>query len=197
MSTSLAHLAFEIDNGYRFAPFKVGEKIWHIHRLHPNVPFEVGRRGKTASESYCFFRDPIERFESLFLNRVARKHPSLSPQWERAQSKGLDPNPTFECFIRRFEEYRSELPDISHHALPQTHFIGTDPYFYDRIFRPESLDNFEELLSERLGRVVKVPHEQSSGQGVRPSWTEAGMRKVKKIYAKDYKFQKKMEGREA
>jgi len=161
LSTSLKHLAFELENGYEFQPFSVFGRTIHIHHLMPAKTFNK----TTPLEGFtriAFIRAPIPRFVSMYANRVLRKHKASLHGWEEAEKRGLPLLPKIDFLVSHLEQYRDAVMEIRHHSAPQANFLGSNPDFFDAIFTPETVSDFENLLSMRLGQKITLPHKQSS-----------------------------------
>lgn len=184
LSTSLRYLAFHLENGYEFTPFTVFGRVIHIHRLMPALTFD---RIKPIDgfTRLAFIRDPIARFISMYCNRVQRKHPQSQHQWEAAEQIGLPSMPDINYLIKHLEKYRENIIEVRHHSAPQVEFIGSDLAYFDQVFTPETIGDFEALLSERLGRSVTVPHEQGSGEKGDIRVSTRSHRLLRKFYSTD------------
>jgi hypothetical protein len=189
LSTSLANAAFELENGRVFESFSVRGNPFYIHRLFPNKPAEKVDRGKFPLV-VGFFRDPVDRLVSLYKNRVLQKHEESRYQWQSAQQKSLNPSPTFDEFVGRLWEYRSKIAEIKHHAQPQHIFLGR-PGDLDRLFLFSQVNQFNDFMSERLGRDFFLPRFQSSISTESPKVSDRALRAVENLYTKDFQFLEK------
>ena len=187
LSTSLKLCAFEVENGREFVPFKVRGRVNHIHNFFPAKGFEKVDRSKYPVV-VCFFRDPLERFVSMYANRVLRKNQKSAHHWEAAENRGVDPFPSLEFFAKNLDLYRRELREIEHHSKEQVYFLGRRPDHYDHIFSPDLVNEFEEMLSSRLGRPVILPHAQKSAGANELAVSEEVRSVVRKRYRADYRF---------
>lgn len=187
LSTSLKMLAFELENEKPFEPYLVEGRKRQIHNLYPTRRFQKVSRKKYPIV-VCFFRDPLERFVSMYKNRVLRKHPGTAHLWEDAQKNGLDPLPSLEDFATNLRKYRRLVREVEHHSEPQVFFTGRRPEYYDHIFLPETAANFERLLSDNIGREVSLPRAQASPSTQNIDISSSTERAIRYFYRKDYKF---------
>jgi len=185
LSTSLAFMAFELENGVQFQPFERQGSIVNIHDVYPVKTFSKSPV-KTATIRVAFIRDPVERIQSLYRNRILKRHKKEAWQFRRAELLGLDPNPTLSTFVKKLNQYANVMPTIEHHVKDQVAFLGTDPNYYHHIFHPRQVEQFEGLISELLGQDFKLPHEQRTGGEDLPL-TFLDRTRLKRRYRADYK----------
>jgi len=188
--TSLKNFFFEVENGYPFRGFVANGRQRHIHNAaYPSRPFE--REAHAEMEGHwktAVIRDPVSRILSCWANRVVGFRCLADIDIPEADREaGVVPDPDLATFIGFFWRYRRLSPEIHHHALPMTHFLGTDPSYYDALFTIAEVDGLVSAVRERVGAVPELPRMQTSG--VRPdrdALTPRLIEKIERIYASDY-----------
>jgi hypothetical protein len=184
LSTSLKFLAFQLENGRPFESFTAQGVSIHIHRFYPARPFEPVDREKFPYV-FAFVRDPVDRFLSLYRNRVLRKHVHSVHQWDRARSAGLSERPSLDGFIEEFEQYFQLVPEIQHHGACQTQYLGENASFFNRIFSDKTVPGFQKFLEDITGEPVEVPWEQRSSVAGEECSAE-NRDWIRRHYASDY-----------
>ena len=185
LSTSLKHLAFELENGYEFQPFSVAGRTTHIHHLMPAQTFTKAKLPDGYTR-VAFIRAPIPRFLSMYANRVVRKHKHALHQWKAIEERGLPLMPDIDFLVSHLAQYREAVMEIRHHSAPQADFLGSDPGFFDAIFTPETVSDFENLLSMRLGRRITLPHKQASQISKEIKVSRRSAKALETFYSEDF-----------
>jgi hypothetical protein len=127
-----------------------------------------------ADIKFCIVRDPVDRFISSYTNRICRH--------EDIDFVGLDE------FIEDFyDKYYRLDENIYHHFRPQVDFIGHDPSYYNRVFFLDEMPSVCELLSEVMGKPIKLEKLQTV-EAEKPIPTEIQIDFIKSFYEDDYKF---------
>lgn len=190
LSTSLKSMAFRLENGKDFEPFKRRGRFMrrgrmvYIHSVYPTEPMGQ-EEALSARYRIAFVRDPVERFVSFYRNRILTRHRDEAPAWNRLDGTTLARQPSPAELISRLEEYRLLVGSVRHHTEGQVTFLGAQASYYDFIFNARQVSEFEELMSGWTGSVVRLPHQQRSGS--RP--VELGVddiSRLKEMYHGDY-----------
>jgi len=76
----------------------------------------------------------------------------------------------------------------NNHFFPQTHFLGTNPDYYDKIYNTKQLDILEKDMNTFFGKKNQVHHYQTSGSSVVfPRDLDQSFKdKLHKAYKSDY-----------
>lgn len=170
-STSLKHLAFEIENGRPFQKMVHNGKTLFVHRLYPTGTFEVEQARMVNGQLFAMVRNPVDRIVSCHSNRVmALGELDAIDLSEADRDAGLMPRPDLANFVRNLEAYGRKSRQIWHHSRGLSHFLGTDAARYTEIFDLAHLDR----LVARLGALVgadmpALKHLQTGGHRYKPT----------------------------
>lgn len=184
LSTSLKHLAFEIDNDRPFED-SMADGPKSVHNIYPARAFQE----TTPLPEFVrvgFVRDPVERLLSAFRNRVIKRSPNELAQWSQVREQGLDPSPSLEYFVENLSLYQKALPTIMHHSAPQVFYLGNQSDFYEHIFSDRQTMEFQNYLSELLGRRITLPWTQISQKDMPFTITSNIIERVREYYKEDY-----------
>ncbi len=165
MSTSLKLWAFEYENDRKFEPFQVAGKTRHIHSLYPTSEFGNTRHFEQHTK-VAIVREPVDRFLSMYRNRVLTKQQGHHLSRKAVRENGLQEAPDLELFLRNFQRYMDVSSEIAHHAAPQAVYLGNDVDFFDHVFNFRQVVELEEFLTRRVGRKQALPHEQASNRSL-------------------------------
>lgn len=185
LSTSLKSLAFQLENGWDFRDFSIAGQWTHIHYFYKARVFEPVNPAEYP-HTVAFVRDPVERFLSMFRHRVRTKRAKSRYHWEKAIEAGLPEKPTVRQFIKEFEAYSTLIPEIRHHAAPQTEFLGNQDGYYSQIFNDATVPEFECLIEALSGSRATVPRKQVSTPDPTVAVSKGELRWIRKRYAEDY-----------
>jgi len=188
--TSLKHFFFEIENGFRFTPYRANGRPRHIHDVaYRGLTFETIPHGKIADHvRLTVVRDPVRRLLSAYSNRVLH-HRELGPARVSPafRSRGATPNPSLEAFVDNLELYLEASPSIRRHTLPLVEILGRDPAYYDAVHSIEDLDAFRRRVEGIVGVVPEIRKLQTGGPKIAPEdLGPAARRKIEEFYAEDY-----------
>lgn len=188
--TSLKHMFFEIENGFRFTPFHANGQMKHIHNtVYPGKVFENLPHKRIADHTrLCVVRDPLKRFLSCYSNRVVH-HGELGPKRipQAFKDRGALPNPTLKQFIDRFEIYHEAAQTIRNHSRPFVNILGRDPGYFHGIYRIEEIEVFRGRVAEIVGGEPVLRRHQTGGPKLSPDdLTAAEVRKIRALYEEDY-----------
>lgn len=188
-STTIKHIACEIEYGAPFKPELFDSRPQHIHELYPTEPF--AKQGATVDwgkDVFAVVRDPVERIISCHSNRV-KHHNELKdlPLTDEDKEKGVVDRPNFEVFIEHFERYQELSASIKHHSLPMHVYLGELADIYTRIFDVADLTEFWEDIQQRVGDLPKVEQLQTGGKQAKARQiSKATVDKIQRVFAKDY-----------
>jgi hypothetical protein len=186
----LKHWAFEFENGRTFEPYLAQGFAKNIHHIYPTNLF-ASTTHENGFTRVAIVRDPLDRFTSLYRNRVLRKHGAASPYWNKIVEHGLPYTPSLEFFVNEFEAYASLSKDIAHHSRPQIDFLGTSAAWYDHVFSFQDVNQLEKFLTNRIGEPQTLPHEQgsskySNSEIAKKNLPRGSKRRIKKLFKDDY-----------
>lgn len=194
LSTSLKHLAFEIENGFSFEPYEVNGQRVHIHKLSPVLRFAPPDLN-SCPRVVVFLRDPVDRFISLYRDRVLLRRKRSQQQWRHLWLRGLSHRPTLKEFLDNLPAYRQSVPEVRHHSKAQVDFVGDNAGLFERIFSPGSVEHFEQFVSELSGHRVKLPHRHVSSVPFKDVVTDEIGQQIRDIYLEDYCLLTKLKNR--
>lgn len=195
--TSVRACLFEIENGFPWRDFTINGRKKELYQfLAVPRPFKPKTLPAPTWERIAVVRDPVERFLSMYRNRVL--HYGDADKSKRGQRyldadltrmRKLPRMPDLETFVANLAEYR-KIFRIWHHTNPQTYFLGHDIGYYQRVFRLDHLGELTAYLSQRAGRPVELPHLRNQGPQVGPKkeisrYTLEG---ITDFYRADYEF---------
>ena len=187
--TSIKQAFFRTENGTDFTGLRANERDWSIHDIYPAVLFDdLPHAQLTGLRRVAIVRDPVDRFLSSYTNRVL-KHGALS--WWRMSDgltrEKLAPDPDFGGFLWGIDAYRRISTDIYHHTLPLTAFLGTDPAYFDRIYRWSELDAFAADMAAQTGKPFTLGHLQTSDRKLKAADIDSTqVAEIRDRYADDY-----------
>ncbi|WP_299703789.1 sulfotransferase family 2 domain-containing protein [uncultured Tateyamaria sp.] len=188
-STTIKHVAFEIENGYPFKPFFTNSRRRQIHHLYQSRLFKFDRDMVNWKNAvFAVIRDPVERLLSCHSNRVLHLGElDKLPLTDEDHEKGVTMRPSFGTFVAHLHRYRELSDKIKHHSLPMERFLGGRADRYTRIFDSADLSEFWTMLRERIGTLPEIPHEQTGGRDLKErSISGQTLDRIKQIYARDY-----------
>ncbi|MFT4012588.1 MAG: sulfotransferase family 2 domain-containing protein [Paracoccus sp. (in: a-proteobacteria)] len=192
--TSIKSMFFEIENGRPFQPLRRFGQMFHIHNFYGTQPFaRQDLKGVADFWRFAVYRDPVARFLSCYSNRVLHFR-ELSAQMlsPAAQKAGALPDPDLDSFVERIELYREFSPSIRHHVAPQVSFLGRDPGYFQQIYTMAELPQMVAELSQRIGRSLRLPHEQRGGPKLTPADLSANAQeRLAQIYRADFRWAEK------
>jgi len=167
--TSIKELIFRVENNCDFNKIrdhkgairlKINGKRHYIHSLYPTIAYKEQPLDLLAKlQCFCVVRNPFDRLISCYWNRVIR-YEELNPQKICDLEIDAPANPDLNEFIIYLDQYRKS-PQIDHHSLPLTHFLGNDPENYTRIFNLKNINQLPKHLKKHFGRTRKLSHLQA------------------------------------
>ncbi|PRY24138.1 sulfotransferase family protein [Aliiruegeria haliotis] len=158
-STSLKHFFFEIENGFEFRRFHANGRARNIHNaVYPARDFASQPHRRIAAHTrVAVVRDPVGRLLSCYGNRVLGGGDLDSLDLTGSQrARGMTERPDLATFVRFLPDYRALSPSVAHHSQPLSHFLGTDPDYYSRVFGMGDLDELVSMVAERVGDVPNL-----------------------------------------
>lgn len=190
--TSLKTYFYAVAQGEAFAPHREADgRMVHIHNKIFSRPFvEHGLNGRLATcHRVAVIRDPVERFVSAFVNRVLfhKELTAAALNTPVARAMELAPDPPFELFVKRLEEYRLASWSIRHHTDPASYFLGPDLEYFHRIYKFEEIDQLQIEINALTNTQFAVPHEQKTRVPFdRPSPKHPCWKRLREFCAGDY-----------
>ena len=172
--TSVKELIFRIENNCNFNKIRdnkaairlqINGKRHYIHDFYPTIAYKDQPQQILAQlQCFCVVRNPLDRLVSCYRNRVVRYGELKS---ERIANLGIKapPDPDLTMFIQYLDEYQ-KVPQIHHHSLPLTHFLGNKPDAYKRIFNLRNIDQLPSHLKKYFGHTRKIDQLQTSGKKI-------------------------------
>jgi hypothetical protein len=194
--TSLKHLFYQINEGKPFVPYPMpsGGRLGYIHDLSGYGSLGFRPEFLEATEGHArlaVIRHPIRRLISAYKNRVLW-HRELSAKALGAEviaQTGLQPDPPFDLFIERLEEYRAASRSMRHHTAPQAEFLGPGLAAYEHVHKVEALPRLEALLGRLAGHPVTLPHDQQGGRDFPdPELSPETRRRLREACASDLEY---------
>ncbi|MCW1917807.1 sulfotransferase family protein [Rhodobacter sp. KR11] len=187
--TSIKRMFYEIEHGRPFEPFRRDGKLVHIHHIHSSTNFQALPPEQAAGLwKIAVLRDPLKRLVSVWRNRVMyHRELEVGRLAETPAGAGLTPRPKLEEFVMNLEAYRAASVSIRRHSDPHVRFLGPDPTYYDRLYQMSELATLTRDLSDRVGRTLVMPHEQTGGPKADVSMLSAeAVARARAFYAEDY-----------
>lgn len=164
--TSIKHFLHEVMTGTRFEPFEKrnGRRVF-IHTVYPAEPFSsVDQSAFADFRRITVVRDPVKRLLSAYSNRVVHyRELSSEKVGPRLAAAGLPADPDLDTFIANLEGYCAHFGKIRHHTLPHTHFLGSSPEYFTRIYRFSELDQMADDVRTLTGSPLALQHLQKGG----------------------------------
>jgi hypothetical protein len=186
-STSTFRYLYELLNGCSYNRENHSGK--NIHRW---------ARARRSNIDHCKYRiiilrDPIQRFLSMFTNKVhdrklltreTLENHLDSATWEKNR---LQDHPDIHQFILNFNEY-NKIPLINHHAKSQHEFLnGNTLDYFSHIFFVEELESLFCFIESITGKELTHPHAQvSKKEKILPLLTPQEIDWIRALYAKDF-----------
>ncbi|MRX52019.1 hypothetical protein GI374_16700 [Paracoccus sp. S-4012] len=187
--TSLKELFFEVENGWRFKPFRRNGQQYHIHHAYPSVLFSEMRPQRFEGlDRFLIVRDPVARFLSAYSNRVVH-HGELSVEYagNSLMKEGLPYSPSLSEFVTNIAGYRKAVPVIEHHVRPLVDFAGMNAEYYTRIYSISKIGDFAQMVCERTGTDVELRRLQTGGPKITvDALSPKELEVVREIYADDF-----------
>jgi hypothetical protein len=179
--TAIRHLLYELEYGVRCT----GEVYisWHFQ----SVAFNPELMRQTNLTRVVVLRDPIQRFISAYRDKIIAEKVVNA---RRLVKFGLPPDlpqaPDINFFVDHLLLYR-QIDIVKRHTRPQTFYAGYDLSVFDRVFRLESIWEFEEFLSARVGRHVQLEHTRKSPPIV-ADLSARSLALLQQLYARDFEL---------
>jgi hypothetical protein len=187
--TSLKHFFFELENGRKFRRYTVNDRLVSIQEVYLTEPFEKAAALRpTGAWAFAVVRSPASRVVSCYRNRVVARNPLERTRVAAAiVAQGLPAKPSLSEFVANLEAYRKLSPSVAHHTMPLSHFLGTEPGFFDRIYNLRELPVLTAELAARLKREVPtLRNRQTAGPPLSErDLSEAERRRIDELYSED------------
>ncbi|MEL6206003.1 MAG: sulfotransferase family 2 domain-containing protein [Pseudomonadota bacterium] len=192
--SSLKNFFFTLTQGVTFAEAKAqgrtppGNKA-HVHQVYPSRSFaDSASRSDPGWTHIAVVRDPVSRVVSCYANKIQQRNVLSEPETaERARAEGLSLTPSISEFVADIDGYHAVSSSLRHHSMPLSHFLGTDPSYFARIFALSELPLLVAMVAEHTGRdVPALPHVQRSGsKQVMNDISEADAAAIRDRFAED------------
>lgn len=189
-STSVKHLFYCLDVGL---PFRTAKKKYglfgHVHKYYPTQVKEEWNRIFDEYDSVVIVRDPIKRFLSAYGNRIVhvKALETMGDAAAKILSAGYPLQPSLEEFVQNLEFYCKASSYIKNHIAPQETIVGDIFSKIKQVYDTSQVPEFEAFMSERCGKQVVLPREQSGGPKFTVSdLSEKSLKKLLDFYRKDY-----------
>lgn len=189
-STSVKHLFYRLETG---TPFPKAKKkfnlVGHVHNYYPSFVEEKWLEFYDAYDTIAIVRDPIKRFLSAYGNRVVatKALETVGHSKAKIDRSVYSLQPSLDEFVQNLEFYCEVSPYIERHIASQSSKIGK---FFSKIkltYDTSQIPEFEEYLSKKYRRKVKLPHKQTAGPKYKISdLKKESLEKLQKFYEKDY-----------
>jgi hypothetical protein len=186
-TTSTFRYLYELFKGYPYDPKNHNGR--YIHHW---------ANARKSNIDHCKYRiiilrDPIQRFLSMFTNKVHERKlltgETIESHLDSANRKKnrLTEHPDIHQFISNFNEY-NKIPLINHHAKPQHEFLnGNSLDYFSHIFFVEELESLFCFIESITGKALTHPHEQvSQKEKILPLLSPREIDWIRKLYAKDF-----------
>lgn len=130
---------------------------------------------------YGVIRDPLDRFESAYKDRVLKKNT------DQFQDNSL------EFIIENLQNFINLKKDFGLHARPQTRWLGDNPKIYDKIFNTLELNlKFKPFVEEVAGISIPETRLNVSNDNIKISFTQEQSDFLRQFYKKDFLFLDKL-----
>jgi hypothetical protein len=163
--TSLRAFLFHAENGFPFRDYSVQGARVDANMLAHNFRFSrVDHAGLSEYRRFALLRDPVRRFLSGYSNRVVHyRELSIEAAGPQLLREGLPPDPDLGTFVDNYVGYLRCSKSLARHFLKQQKFIGSDPAYYERVFRLERSDELVAFVNAACGTTAKMPRLQTGG----------------------------------
>lgn len=191
-STSAKHLFYRLEAGI---PFRQAKKeyglIGHVHKYYPTQTKEEWRAIFEAYDSITIVRDPIKRFLSAYGNRIIHMKAleTTGVASKLIKAAGYPLQPSLEEFVQGLSFYCKASSYMRNHIAPQETIVGEIFPKIKHVYDTSQVPAFEALMSERCGREIVLPREQSGGPKFAVSdLSKKSLSKLIDYYRKDYEM---------
>jgi hypothetical protein len=192
-TSSIKRLIYELDAGVPFTSTVRNAIGATVHGLYPS---RGGGKWRSYFDNYTTItvvRDPVKRLLSAYGNRVIQRRAfEKNPEVKRQLvQRRLSLVPELDEFIENLETYSSVSPHLRGHILPQSSYVGA---FWDRLHIKlpiEKVGTLPDLILEKTGQRVTLPHIQSAGPKPSPKLlSDSHFNKLVAMFAADYEMLK-------
>jgi hypothetical protein len=154
---SLKRFFYELLRGERFVPqwFRPS-----VHWIYPSRRFSALPHGRIAGHwRVAVVRDPLSRVVSGYFSKIVRLNCLEEPSTRLAvRAAGLPTRPTLEGLLANLARYKLVSRVIRTHFRPLSHYLGTDPSWYSRIYDISEVGDLADDACARTGRTALLPH---------------------------------------
>lgn len=160
-----------------------------IHETYPSVPAsEMDWDALAGYRIVTAIRGPLPRILSCYNNKIVKEGALETPRAQASLAEaGLTTTPDIATFAAHLDAYRAASPEVERHARPLSHWLGTDPAIFDRIFHVKRLDEVEDWMRQQVGEVPSMRHTNRTRSGVRAKHLTAETRNIiRDEFAEDF-----------
>ena len=197
--TSIKELIFRIENNCNFNKIRdqrgairlqINGQRHYIHDFYPTIPYtEQPKHILNKLQNFCVVRNPLDRLVSCYRNRVIR-YGELKAEKIAHLDIDAPSDPDLNQFVQHLDQY-IKAPQIHHHTLPLTHFLGNNKDAYTRIFNLETIQQLPQYLKQHFGHTRPLLHLQTSQTDPKLDissniLTSASLQKLKDRYDCDF-----------
>jgi len=192
-SSSIRLMMYEVTFGEPFDPLKTNLKSIYYVEWPNNNKFVYGARGEISDYfQTTVIRDPFKRLVSAynFLFPKNITNPAMKAKFAERYS-GLNPVPEFEEFLENFEAYKETAGTVEFHVRPYKNSLGSELDQFNQVFKLEEMAGFSEMLRQKTGLSLDVPHAVKSGNTSPIKFqdlSEKGRKKAAEICEDDYQL---------
>lgn len=175
------------------APEDTEDRPWNVNNQKGYRPWPFKDRPDLIPEGYTSIvmaKDPVQRLFEVWSDHVNRGKFKKAGELETVKAAGLKPNPTFEEFVTRFDDYRDKTSILKDRWQPVSVYYGPDIGRFDRIFKPHEFNEAVDFVAESAGMERELTYPPvPPAEDVIPI-DEAILPKLREITADEYKFYK-------
>ena len=198
--SSVKDLIFRVENNCNFNKlrterggirFQISGRPIYLHNFYPAIPYtEQPQHLLKKLNKFCVVRNPLNRFTSCYRNRVLR-FGALKAEKIAQLEIDAPSDPDLNQFVEHLDEY-TKAPQIRHHKLPLTHFLGDSADSYDRIFNLKTFHQLPAYLKQHFGRTRSLRHLQTSEHERTPktstnALSSSSIQKLENYYSEDFR----------
>lgn len=106
---------------------------------------------------FAILRPPVDRVRSVYADKILKKDTlRLFGLEAEAEARGLPVTPSFVDFVKNIDDYMLISNYINIHLRPLEYYLGTNPMFFDRLYKMSELqlafDDLSLWVGKRLGQ---------------------------------------------
>ena len=197
--TSIKELIFRLENNCNFNKIRdqcgairlqINGQRRYIHHFYPTIPYkDQPHHALNNLDSFCVVRNPFDRLVSCYRNRVIR-YGELKSEKIRNLEIDAPSDPNLNEFVYYLDQY-NKAPNINHHTLPLTHFLGRKPEIYTKIYNLKTIHELPKFLKCYFGYTKSLDHLQTSQSEKNPETSSnflssISIQNIQKRYRDDF-----------